>query len=358
MTKKDKKRILTGHRPTGPRHIGHLVGTLESWGRMQDEYDAFFLIADLHVLTTNYTHPECIQENICHLLADWLAAGIDPDKSTLVLQSALPEHAQLSVLLNMLVTVSRAERVPTYKEQIQELNLKPSLGLLTYPVLQSADILLYNAHAVPVGEDQLPHIELTREVARRFNLLYGQTFTIPEAHVLESEASRLPGIDNRTMHTSYGNAIYLRETPEETARKIMDMYTDPNRIRATDPGTVEGNPVFTYHDVFNPDKTTVEELKKRYRAGKVGDVEVKQLLAEAVNQHLDPLRARRAEWMHRSEEIMELLQAGTEKARPLVHNTLAIVQEKMGLRSPLHQPLTHNQAAFQQSLRRKPLSYI
>ncbi len=356
--KKKKKRILTGHRPTGPRHIGHLVGTLESWVKMQDEFDAYFLVADLHVLTTNYMHPERIQENISHLLLDWLAAGIDPDKSTLVLQSALPEHAQLSLLLNMLVTVSRAERVPTYKEQIQELNIKPSLGLLTYPVLQSADILLYNAHAVPVGEDQLPHIELTREVARRFNRLYGETFTIPEAYVLTSEASRLPGTDNHTMHTSYGNAIYLRETPEETTCKIMDMYTDPNRIRATDPGTVEGNPVFTYHDVFNPDKTAVEELKKRYRTGKVGDVEVKQLLAEVVNQTLAPLRARRAELMHRSEEIMELLLAGTEKARPLVQNTLAIVQEKMGLHSPLHQSYNVEQVAFQQSMRRKPLSYI
>ena len=355
---KQKRRILTGHRPTGPRHIGHLVGTLESWVTMQNEYDAFFLVADLHVLTTNYMHPECIQENILHLLVDWLAAGIDPDISTLVLQSALPEHAQLSQLLSMLVTVARAERVPTYKEQIQELNLKPSLGLLTYPVLQSADILLYNADAVPVGEDQLPHIELTREVARRFNRLYGETFTIPEAHVLTSEASRLPGIDNRTMHTSYGNAIFLRETPEETERKIMEMYTDPNRIRATDPGTVEGNPVFTYHDILNTDKTAVEELKKRYRAGKVGDVEVKQLLAKAVNQYLAPLRARRAELMHRSEEIMELLLEGTEKARPIVQHTLAVVQEKMGLRSPLHEPHNLNQVAFQQSLRRNPLGFI
>jgi tryptophanyl-tRNA synthetase len=358
MTKKKKRRILTGHRPTGPRHIGHLVGTLEDWTKMQHEYDAYFLVADLHVLTTNYMHPECIQKNILHLLVDWLAAGIDPDKSTLVLQSALPEHAQLSLLLNMLVTVARAERVPTYKEQIQELNLKPSLGLLTYPVLQSADILLYNAHAVPVGEDQLPHIELTREVARRFNRLYGETFMIPEAHVLTSEAARLPGIDNRTMHTSYGNAIYLRETPKETSRKIMDMYTDPNRARATDPGTVEGNPVFTYHDIFNPDKTTVEELKKRYRAGKVGDVEVKQLLAAAVNQSLAPLRARRVELMHRSEEIMELILAGTKKARPLVQNTLAIVQENMGLRSPLHQPYNPNQETFQHSLQRNPLGFI
>jgi len=231
-----KSRILTGHRPTGPRHIGHLVGTLETWAQLQDSYECFFLVADLHVLTTNY-HPEHLQDNILNMLADWLAAGIDPNRATIVLQSIIPEHAQLSLLLGMLTTVARLERVPTYKDQARELNLQPSSGLLTYPVLQAADILLYKAKIVPVGEDQLPHIELARELARRFNRTFGRIFPEPRAQL--SNAPRLPGTDNRTMHTSYGNAIFLRDTPEETARKIMSMYTDPTRLRADDPGHVE-----------------------------------------------------------------------------------------------------------------------
>ena len=179
------QRILTGHRPTGPRHIGHLVGTLENWTRLQDTHECFFLVADLHVLTTSHAHPEHIQENILNMLADWLAAGIDPSRSTIVLQSIIPEHAQLALLFSMLTTVARLERVPTYKEQIKELNLQPSLGLLTYPVLQAADILLYKAQVVPVGEDQLPHIELSREIARRFNQTYGETFPEPECPALK-----------------------------------------------------------------------------------------------------------------------------------------------------------------------------
>ena len=254
-----KGRILTGHRPTGPRHIGHLVGTLQTWAQLQESYECYFLVADLHVLTTDYSHPELIRENTIAMVADWLAAGIDPERSTLVLQSALPQHVQLANLLGSLVTVARLERNPTYKEQVQQLNLQPSLGLLAYPVLQAADILVYKADTVPVGEDQLPHLELAREVARRFNQLYGDTF--PEPQALLSATPRLPGTDNRTMHTSYGNAIYLRDTPEETTRKVMDMYTDPTRLHATDPGHVEGNPVFAYLDAFDPDRGLVEEYQ-------------------------------------------------------------------------------------------------
>ncbi len=286
-----KGRILTGHRPTGPRHIGHLAGTLTNWARLQDSYECFFLVADLHVLTTDYTHPERVRQNSFGIVLDWLAAGIDPERATLVLQSAAPAHAQLETLLGMLVTVGRLSRVPTYKEQVHELQLQPSLGLLGYPVLQAADILVYKADTVPVGEDQLPHIELTREVARRFNQLYGETF--PEPQGLLSTTPRLPGTDNRTMHTSYGNAIFLRDTPEETTQKVMAMYTDPTRIHATDPGHVEGNPVFAYHDAFNQDKAEVAELKERYLAGTVGDVEVKRRLARALNETLAPIRQRR-----------------------------------------------------------------
>jgi tryptophanyl-tRNA synthetase len=324
----NKKRILTGHRPTGPRHIGHLVGTLENWTRLQATHECFFLVADLHVLTTNY-QPEHLQDNIRNMLADWLAAGIDPNRSTIVLQSVIAEHAQLALLFGMLTTVARLERVPTYKDQARELNLQPSSGLLTYPVLQTADILLYKAQVVPVGEDQLPHIELARETARRFNQTFGQTFPEPEA--LLSEAARLPGTDNRTMHTSYGNAIFLRDSAEETTRKVMDMYTDPTRLRATDPGHVEGNPVFALLDVFHPEPREVEELKSRYRDGKVGDVEVKRILAGKLNQYLAPLRERRDAYMSQPSELMEILYGGTERARRIARDTLEEVYEKMGL---------------------------
>lgn len=322
-------RILTGHRPTGPRHIGHLVGTLQTWEHLQHHFEAFFLVADLHVLTTDFIHPERILNNSIEVVIDWLAAGIDPNKATLVLQSAVPEHTQLCVLLSMLVPVGRLERVPTYKEQIQQLNLQPSLGLLTYPVLQAADILLYKAEQVPVGEDQLPHLELARELSRRFNQLYGSVF--PEPQPILATMPRLPGIDNRTMHTSYGNAIFLRDTPEETTRKIMGMFTDPTRLHATDPGHVENNPVFTYLDVFNLDKDEVAELQRRYRAGTIGDVAVKRRLAEVLNTYLAPLRARRAELASRPNEIRDILRIGTEKARLLARDTLAEVQDHMGL---------------------------
>jgi tryptophanyl-tRNA synthetase len=293
-----KGRILTGHRPTGPRHIGHLVGTLENWSSLQESYECFFLIADLHVLTTEYEGPERIQSNINDVLIDWLASGIDPERSVIVLQSAIPAHAQLALLFSMLVTVARLSRVPTYKEQVQQLNLNPSLGLLSYPVLQSADILVYKANTVPVGEDQLPHLELAR-----------------------------------AMHTSYGNTISLMDSPEETQRKVMKMYTDPTRIHATDPGHVEGNPVFDYLDVFDPDHSEVEELKQSYRLGTVGDIAVKRRLAKVLNEYLDPLRQRRMEIQKHHDDLSDILKEGTERARPVAEATLEEVKRKMGLRN-------------------------
>ena len=324
-----KGRILTGHRPTGPRHIGHLVGTLENWARLQDAYECYFLVADLHVLTTDYEHPDRIQANILALLADWLAAGIDPDRAHIVLQSAIPAHAQLATLLSMLVTTSRLERVPTFKEQTQQLRLKPSLGLLAYPVLQTADVLVYKADAVPVGEDQLPHLELSREIARRFNQLYGATF--PEPGAVLSRMARLPGTDNRTMHASYGNTIALGDSPEETARKVMEMYTDPTRIHASDPGHIQGNPVFDYLEIFDPDREALEDLKLRYQQGGVGDVIVKRHLAETLNAYLAPLRGRRQELIARPDDLHDVLRAGTEFARPVAESTLEEVMKKMGL---------------------------
>ena len=326
-------RILTGHRPTGPRHIGHLVGTLQNWAKLQNKYQCFFLVADLHVLTTDHIHPERIRANTLEMVLDWLAAGIDPNQATVVLQSAVPEHAQLSMLLSMLTTVARLERVPTYKDQIQELGLNPSLGFLTYPVLQAADILLYKADTVPVGEDQLPHLELARELARRFNQLYGELF--PEPQPLLSSHPRLPGTDNRTMHASYGNAIYLKDSPEITTQKVMEMYTDPTRLRATDPGHVENNPVFEYLDIFAPDPEEEEDLKTRYRAGKIGDVPVKQRLAQVLNEYLAPLRERRAVLASRPDQILEILQSGTSRVRPIARATLEAAQSRMGLTAGL-----------------------
>lgn len=323
------KRILTGHRPTGPRHIGHLYGTLVNWKAMQDSYDCFFLVADLHVLTTDFSDPKGISKNTLEMVTDWLAAGIDPECASLILQSAIPEHVQLSMLFSMLVTVARLERMPTYKDQTIELNLNPSLGLLSYPILQAADILLYKAETVPVGEDQLPHLELTREIARRFNKLYGQTFPEPEA--LLSDNPRIPGIDNRTMHTSRGNAIFLKDSPEETTHKVMKMYTDPTRLRAADPGHVDGNPVFEYLDIFEADAFVLNDMKDLYRAGKIGDVAVKQHLAQVMNESLAPLRERRQQYAERPEDIINILISGTERARPIAQETLAEVMDKMGL---------------------------
>lgn len=323
------KRILTGHRPTGPRHIGHLVGTLTSWAALQSLHECIFLLADLHVLTTDHQHPDRIRANTLEVLTDWLAAGIDPDQATIALQSAIPEHSQMTLLFSMLISEARLRRVPTLKETVKELNLKASLGLLTYPVLQAADILLYKADLVPVGEDQLPHIEVAREIARRFNLLYGQTFPEPEA--LLSSMPRLPGTDNRSMHSSYGNTILLRDSPEETTRKIMGMYTDPTRLHASDPGHVEGNPVFTYLDQFDLDRSEVAELKARYQAGKIGDVEVKQRLTAALNEYLAPLRERRAKLAGQTGYLLDVLREGILKARLIASQAYEEAQQAMGL---------------------------
>ncbi len=324
----EKQRILTGHRPTGPRHLGHLVGTLDTWRKLQDSYECLFLVADLHVLTTDYAHPQRIGPNIHAVLLDWLGAGLDPEKSAFVLQSAVPEHSELSVLLSMLVTVARAARNPTYKEQVRELGLSPSVGLLAYPVLQAADILVYRAHAVPVGQDQLPHLEMAREIARSFNRLYGPTF--PEPEPILSEIPRLPGTDGRTMHTSYGNTIPLGADPDEITAKVLSMVTDPTRARPTDPGHPEVCRAFVYHRTFRPDVAAA--VADRCRRGGIGCVPCKRELATAVVESLAPFRKTRARWRGREAELGEILRAGTQRARPLAQATLAEVQAKMGLR--------------------------
>jgi tryptophanyl-tRNA synthetase len=319
----NRERILTGHRPTGPRHLGHLVGTLQTWIALQEHDECFFLIADLHVLTTDYAHPQRIQANVLEVVADWMAAGIDPQRSTLILQSAVPEHAQLALALGMLVSTARLERVPTFKDQVRELALQPSLGLMTYPVLQAADILLYKATRVPVGEDQLPHLELAREPHRASALL--ATPSRPQALL-----SRVPlcGLDNRAMHPPTATRCCSKVARRRRARSWA--CTDPARVHASDAGHVEGNPVFTY-PTFPADQAEVEDLERRYRAGTIGDVEVKQRLARALNTTLEPLRERRRELMLHPQRLREALLDGTRAARPLAAQTLAEVFERMGL---------------------------
>ena len=294
-----RKRVVSGMRPTGRLHLGHLVGALQNWVELQRQYDCFYFVADWHALTSEYASTEGLVENGLDNVADWIAAGIDPERSTLFVQSLIPEHAELYLLLQMVTPIPWLERVPTYKEQIEQLAEKDlsNLGFLGYPLLQTADVIIYNAHFVPVGEDQVAHLELSREVVRRFHNFYGEVFVEPHPLLTTNEDSRrLPGLDNRKMSKSYGNTIDLSDDAETVTKKVRQMYTDPKRIRADIPGTVEGNPVFIYHDAFNANRDEVADLKARYRTGRVGDVEVKTKLAAAINAVLEPMRERRRNW--------------------------------------------------------------
>jgi tryptophanyl-tRNA synthetase len=319
-------------RPTGRLHLGHLVGALRNWAELQDRYDCFYFVADWHALTSEYADTTEIVESALDNVADWIAAGIDPTRSVVFVQSQVPEHAELFLLLSMVIPIPWLERVPTYKEQIDQLVEKDlsTVGFLSYPLLQTADVVMYNARYVPVGDDQVPHLELSREVVRRFHNFYGELFEEPQP--LLTPTPRLPGLDNRKMSKSYGNTINLSDDVESVRKKVMQMYTDPKRIRADIPGTVEGNPVFTYHDAFNPDTGEVEDLKARYRAGKVGDVEVKTKLAQALNAMLDPMRERRAEVLRDPKQLREILEDGSRRARAIAAETMARVRAAVKLR--------------------------
>jgi len=319
-------------RPTGKLHLGHLVGALNNWAGLQEQYDCFYFVADWHALTSDYADTSEIVSNAYDMVADWIAAGLDPERSTLFVQSMVPEHAELYLLLSMTVPIPWLERVPTYKEQMEQLAEKDlsTLGFLGYPLLQTADIVIYNAQFVPVGEDQVAHLELSREIVRRYHNFYGELFVEPKP--LLTKFPRLPGLDNRKMSKSYGNTINLSDDAETVRKKVMQMYTDPKRVRADIPGTVEGNPVFMYHDAFNPDTAEVDDLKTRYRAGRVGDVEVKTKLAKALNAHLDPMRARRAEVLGKPSAIREILDEGSKKARGIAHETMERVRTAVKLR--------------------------
>ncbi|MDL1901859.1 tryptophan--tRNA ligase [Anaerolineae bacterium CFX9] len=329
-----KKRILTGDRPTGKMHLGHYVGSLANRLRLQDEYECFFIVADLHTLTTKPERNFLAQlgQNVHDVVLDYLSVGIDPEKSAIFLQSGVTETYELNLIFEMLVTVARLERVPSLKEMAAAAHLDDSMpfGLLGYPVLQAADILLPRAHLVPVGKDNESHIEVTREIARRFNYLYGEVFPIPD--VLIGDVPSLVGTDGQAkMSKSLDNAIFLSDDEETVNQKVRGMFTDPNRIRADIPGRVEGNPVFIYHDAFNPNLDEVNDLKERYLVGKVGDVEVKRKLAVAINNFLEPIRERRARYQSQPGLVEEVLAHGTERTRAEARATMEAVRDAMGM---------------------------
>ncbi len=329
-----RKRILTGDRPTGKLHLGHYVGSLANRVRLQNEYDCLFIIADLHTLTTRpeREHISLLGEHVHDLVLDYLSVGVDPERSIVFLQSGVPQTYELNLIFEMLITVARLERVPSLKDMAQAAHLEDSMpfGLLGYPVLQAADILLPRATLVPVGKDNESHVEVTREIARRFNYLYGEVFPIPD--VLVGDVPSLIGIDGQAkMSKSLNNAIFLSDDEKTVNEKVRGMFTDPNRIRADIPGRVEGNPVFIYHDAFNPNTDEVDDLKARYREGKVGDVEVKKKLMIAINGFLEPLRERRAHYESQPGLVEDVLAAGTDRARAEAEATMELVRDAMGL---------------------------
>ena len=327
-----KKRILTGDRPTGKLHVGHYLGSLKNRVELQDEYDTFIMVADVQALTDNFDNPQKVHDNVVEVTMDNIAVGLDPSKVTFFIQSQIPEIAELTVFFMNLVTMARLMRNPTVKDEITQKGFGESIpvGFVNYPISQAADILFLKTSLVPVGEDQQPMIEQAREIARRFNQIYGHVFPEPEAKI--GEVARLVGTDgNAKMSKSIGNTIYLADSEEEVTKKVMSMYTDPNRIKATDPGKVEGNPVFIYLDAFGTenDQSQIEEYKNKYKEGTVGDVEVKKFLATVMNNFLTPIRNRRKEYEQNPELVKKILREGTEKTREEARRTMDEVRKAM-----------------------------
>lgn len=335
MSHETKKRILTGDRPTGSLHLGHYVGSLKNRVALQDKYECYFIIADLHTLTTKPLKEDImkVRDNVHEMVLDYLACGIDPEKSTIYLQSAVPAVYELNLIFEMLISLNRLTGLPSLKEMARNAHIDDEsipFGLIGYPVLQTADILMPRAHLVPVGKDNQAHIELSRDIARRFNMYYGEVFPAPD--VLLSETPTLVGIDGQgKMSKSAGNAIFLSDDPKTVEKKVKSMYTDPNRIYAHVPGTVEGNPVFTFHDVFNPNKDEVADLKARYRQGTVGDVEVKEKLTLALNTFLDPIRERRKIFAADKGYVEQVIYQGTQRMIEVANETIKEVRSAMGL---------------------------
>lgn len=328
-----KPRLLTGDRPTGRLHLGHYVGSLANRVRLQHQYESFFIIADLHTLTTKPEREAILQTPVFirDIVLDYLAVGIDPAVSTIFVQSAVPETYQLNLLFEMLVSVPRLERMPSLKDMARDAKIETMpFGLLGYPVLQAVDILLPRAQVVPVGRDNQSHVELARELARRFNNLYGEVF--PEPAPIIGDVPMLVGTDGQNkMSKSLGNAIYLSDDAETVQEKVMGMYTDPKRLHVSDPGTVEGNPVFMYHEAFNPSYAEVDDLKERYRQGRVGDVEVKKKLALAINSFLEPIREKRAYYLAHPTIPRDVLAEGIRRMQAEARQTMGLVREKTGL---------------------------
>jgi len=332
----EKKVVLTGDRPTGKLHIGHYVGSLRERVKMQEsgEYDPFIMIADQQALTDNARDPEKIRRSLTEVALDYLAVGLDPAKSTLFVQSQIPALAELNLYYLNLVTVSRLERNPTVKAEIQQKNFNRSIpaGFFTYPVSQTADITAFKANLVPVGDDQEPMLEQAREIVRTFNSIYGEVLVEPEGVFPPKGQGRIPGLDgNAKMSKSLGNAIYLSDDEDTLKKKVMSMYTDPNHIHVEDPGQVEGNVVFTYLDIFDKDTAKVQELKDHYRHGGLGDVKIKRYLMEVLNAELAPIRQRRAEFAKDLPTVMDMLKAGSDRANQVAAQTLDEVKDAMGL---------------------------
>ncbi len=320
-------------RPTGPLHIGHYFGALTNWKRLPREgYRCFYMIADWHALSTEYASPQSIASNVKEIALDFLAAGLDPEVCTIFVQSHVPEHTELHLLFSMVTPVAWLERNPVYKEQIETLREKDlqTYGFLGYPVLQAADILIYRASCVPIGVDQLPHLELTREIARRFNYLYGSVFPEPEA--LLTETPKIPGTDNRKMSKSYDNCIYLKDEPENIRRKILNMFTDPKRVYRKDPGHPETCPAFAYHQLFNNLET--EKIAADCRSALIGCTDCKRNLAEKTISFLSPLRERRNQLEKNMDVLHKILKEGAEKARTVAGETLKQAKQACGLLNP------------------------
>jgi len=323
-----RPRILSGMRPTGPLHLGNLMGALENWVALQDKYECFFSIVDWHSLTTDYADPSAIRQNVIDVATDWLAAGLDPARSTLFIQSLVPQHAELHLLLSMIVPVPWLERVPTYKEQQQQLTDRDlsTYGFLGYPLLQTADIVVYKANAVPVGEDQAAHIEIAREIVRRFNNFYGEVF--PEPQTLLTEAKRIPGTDGRKMSKSYGNAIFLKDDPATVREKLRTMMTDPARKRRSDPGDPDICPVFDLHKAFSPPETQAWSAAGCRSAG-IGCLDCKARLADHMLERLAGIHARRPELEGRPDTVWDVLLEGSRKAREVAEATMEDVRAAM-----------------------------
>jgi tryptophanyl-tRNA synthetase len=327
----NKTVVLTGDRPTGPLHVGHYVGSLANRIQLQRQYTQYVMIADVQALTDNVDNPQKVRDNVLHVMLDYLAVGIDPNLSTIFIQSLIPEIAELTVFYLNLVTINRLRRNPTVKTEIQQRGFEEnvSAGFLAYPVSQAADITVVKGTIIPVGEDQLPIIEQTNEIVRAFNRIY-KTTVLCEAQPLLASMARLPGLDGKhKMSKSMGNALFLSDSADVVAKKVMGMYTDPNHIRVEDPGTVEGNTVFAYLDIFDSDTASVKELKAHYRRGGLGDVTLKKRLIDVLNAFLDPIRERRALFAQDPAVVMDILRKGSEKTREVAARTMREVKEAM-----------------------------